>query len=159
MGKDNYRLKKGREDLLFCKKRMFYFVFALMLFVVAVKSSLCSTYYIKNNGDDNATGLSDNHAWKTIAKVNRTKFSNGDVLLFRRGDVFSDAQLCLTGVANLTIADYGSGAKPYFNGNANRPLWIHDLRNLIIKNIDISGEEWTYGKSENLRIDVLRIYN
>jgi hypothetical protein len=35
-------------------------------------------YYIKIDGSDNQSGLSDASAWQTISKVNATTFSPGD---------------------------------------------------------------------------------
>ena len=55
---------------------MVYSIFRNMrylLIILLLTSNLFATnYYVKNDGNDNANGLSDATAWKTIAKVNAT---------------------------------------------------------------------------------------
>jgi len=56
----------------------------LALFVAA--SCQAATYYVRNDGNDRASGQSDAAAWATLEKVNRQSFKPGDVVLFREGD-------------------------------------------------------------------------
>jgi hypothetical protein len=42
-------------------------------------------YYVSATGDDNNDGLSPEKPWKTIKKVNETKFNDGDGVFFKRG--------------------------------------------------------------------------
>jgi hypothetical protein len=56
----------------------------LVLFVAT--SSQAATYYVRNDGNDRASGTSDAAAWATLDKVNRHSFKPGDVVLFRGGD-------------------------------------------------------------------------
>jgi hypothetical protein len=84
-------------------------------------------YYVKTNGSDNQSGLSDASAWKTIAKVkNRLYYLNpGDGVLFRKGDTF-DGSLNVSEENNAAggidgsvkvIGSYGySNEKPIING-------------------------------------------
>jgi hypothetical protein len=114
------------------------------------ETGFAATYYVKNSGNDNASGLDDNSAWKTIDKVNKFDFSKGDVVLFKRGDTFSDKLLRIKNVENFTIADYGEGKKPLFDGNQTQPIFIYDSINVTVRNIDISGQEWQTEKASNL---------
>jgi len=46
-----------------------------------------ATYYVDaTNGNDGYDGLSEVTPWKTIAKVNASKFNPGDQILFKRGE-------------------------------------------------------------------------
>lgn len=66
-------------------------------------------YYVANNGDDNADGLSPQTAWKTYKNPNSFSFENGDAVLFKKGDVFRGMLEAKDGV---TYSSYGVGPKP-----------------------------------------------
>ena len=117
---------------------LFYVLTIILLFFA--DDCLSAIYYVKNSGDDKAAGLSDQKAWKTIAKVNSFNFSDGDTVRFSRGSTFNDATLISPGVNNFTIEDYGVGNKPHFDADRIVPISIKaPIRNLVMKNIDISG--------------------
>lgn len=65
-----------------------------LIFIVAAFLSNATNYYIKNGGNDAASGLSDALAWGTIAKVNSEwaagTFAPGDSILFKKGDSWSE---------------------------------------------------------------------
>lgn len=103
-----------------------------------------TNYYVKNGGNDSYNGLSDAQAWATIGKVNSTSFANDDVINLKRGSTFTDATLTidatLFGRSGITVQDYGSGNKPWINGNSVVPILInHVLLDITLKNIDVSG--------------------
>ena len=66
-------------------------------------------YYVSADGDDTADGKSPETAWKTLSKVSNAALSEGDVVYFRRGDVFRGQLVSKTGV---TYSAYGEGEKP-----------------------------------------------
>lgn len=70
-------------------------------------------YYVSNDGDDAADGLSPDTAWKTLARVSAAELARGDAVLFRRGDLFRGSVRTCAGV---TYAAYGTGEKPRFYG-------------------------------------------
>jgi len=52
------------------------------------------TYYIKQDGDDSADGLTDTTAWQTIEEVSDCRvFSPGDDIYFKAGNTFENAEL------------------------------------------------------------------
>jgi parallel beta-helix repeat protein len=126
------------------------FVIIVAFVCLFFQTGHAATYYVKNSGNDNASGLDDSSAWRTITKVNSFNFSEGDVVLFKRGDTFSDKGLRISNVDNFTIADYGEGEKPLFDGNKIKPIYIADSKNITIRNINISGQEWHIDKSANI---------
>lgn len=134
-----------------------WLVFCIVIFLFnlnLVSFGYSATYYVKNTGNDASSGLSDQEAWKTISKINRFNFSNGDVVKLRRDDSWSDATLHLAnGSDNMTIEDYGSGHKPLLDGDLKQPIYISKaLSNLTIRNLDVSGQDFLYKKEYNIRI-------
>jgi hypothetical protein len=120
-----------------------------------------ANYYIKNDGNDSASGLTDADAWATVAKVNDfaegpTGFKSGDTISFKRGHIWTnDETLGSDGsdiswgtIGNSTIQDYGTGKKPRLNGNTQTPIRINSpITNLTIRNLDCSGMERSAGHS------------
>ncbi|RYY32536.1 MAG: hypothetical protein EOP46_18760, partial [Sphingobacteriaceae bacterium] len=89
-----------------------------------------TTYYISANGNDASNGTSANSAWKTIEKVNKTKFKTGDNILFNRGDVFK-GQLKIASSSGLVYGAYGNGAKPVFTGKKRvAGKWVNTGNNV-----------------------------
>lgn len=132
--------------------RCIFVVMVSINFIAVVESA---TYYVKDSGNDSSSGLSDGYAWKTIGKVNNFNFSASDIILFKRGSIFSDETLGNPGADNITFADYGTGEKPLIDGDKIAPISIapsSPIHNLLIKNIDISGQDWSQGKDSNLYI-------
>ena len=104
---------------------------------------LGNTYYVANNGDDNADGCSPETAWKTLERVNKAQFSRGDAVLFCRGDLFRGSIEACEGV---TYGAYGEGEKPRLYGwdkNLGDPaLWTevdseHHIWKLSDKILDV----------------------
>lgn len=164
------------------KFKLLSFSVMLCILLVHADSAYSATYYVKKDGDDTATGMSDKEAWASISKVNDVaaskKFADGDKILFKRGDRWNqDETLGKRGdndidwgrIEDITIGDYDSGDKPRFNGNNFQPIQINGqgkMSGLTIKNIDISGMDWTTspGKQslkisfvENVTIDGIKM--
>ncbi len=142
------------------KNKYHIFGFVLILFIFLMKiivynQCLAASYYVKNGGDDNKQGLSDDEAWATIGKVNNFKFSDGDAVSFKRGDTFADATLLNPKVNNFVIQSYGEGKKPIIDGNKIQPIRIYGdikIKNLTIKDIDISGSNRYENKDNNITL-------
>lgn len=74
-----------------------------------MRSEKGNTYYVSTDGDDSADGLSPETAWKTLQKVTDFIFSEGDVVVFRRGDLWYGDVIAQSGVS---YSAYGEGPKP-----------------------------------------------
>jgi hypothetical protein len=124
--------------LLFCGISLF-----------SIGSAFSANYYVKNNGNDKANGLSDSNAWKTLGKINSVDFSNGDIINFMSDDIFDDATLTFKNITGsgkkITVQTYGTGKKAFFDGDSIRPFVISNtsINHIIIKNVDISGQDFT----------------
>lgn len=72
-------------------------------------------YYVSSDGDDFNDGLSPETPLETIeALTYYVKLKAGDIVLFRRGDVFRGKIQCVEGV---TYSSYGEGDLPVINGS------------------------------------------
>ena len=113
-----------------------------IIFIVAVSMSMnkagATDYYVSAEGNDAADGLTPSSSWLTIEKINNTRFSPGDAILFRRGDAWREGQALYAssnGAPGKPIAfgAYGEGAKP-----------------LILASKDISSPAFWEQSSENV---------
>ena len=95
--------------------------FTLFLLVICL-SGYSVNHYISNRGNDSNNGISASTPWLTVSNVNKSMmlFSDGDSILFRRGDTFT-GQLTVT--KSIVVGAYGTGAKPVFNGFATLSNW------------------------------------
>lgn len=102
-------------------------------------SNYTTTYYVSSTGDDGNSGTSEETAWKTLAKVNSSTFSPGDIIAFKRGDTWRE-QLTIPSngrSANpISFNSYGSGAKPRILGSEIETSWTN-----------ISGNLWQSNKT------------
>jgi len=127
----------------------------VLLILALAQITTAASYYVSNAGNDGNAGTSTGAPWLTVGKVNGFTFSNGDNVYFRRGDTFDDATLIPTGLADsMTIGAYGTGDKPWFDGNTNKPIEINQrVNNLTVQNLDISGQGWQAAKSTNAEFE------
>lgn len=76
------------------------------------------TFYFAQSGDDLTGDGSIQSPWKSLAKAQQVLAAaapaGGVAILFRRGDVWRGSVGINTTTPNITIADYGDGAKPLF---------------------------------------------
>ncbi|WP_130873550.1 right-handed parallel beta-helix repeat-containing protein [[Pseudopropionibacterium] massiliense] len=82
-----------------------------------------TTYYIAEDGDDQATGTSESAPWqsvnKVVAAINAGQIVRGDTILFKRGQTFYGQFTDLSGLqgeGRITFGAYGSGEKPRIMG-------------------------------------------
>lgn len=156
----------------------FSFLIGVIVFVLSLNPMYgeASTFFVCNGGDDSLDGKSQATAWETIGKINRHAraqgFRDGDVICFRRGDLFDDQTLGFDGnfviwnVNGITFRDYGNGSKPILDGNRIYPIALKgsgqagNLRNVTLLNLDISGTDldpWTQGSNEKHQVLLERI--
>ncbi|MBI5382969.1 MAG: discoidin domain-containing protein [Opitutae bacterium] len=92
---------------------------ALALFLSFGGRALAAAYYVDPAGDDSRDGVSQQTAWKTLAKVGRSTFAPGDEILFKAGGTWT-GQLSARGNgqsgAPIKLGRFGAGAKPIIAG-------------------------------------------
>jgi len=90
----------------------------LITAIVLLTSPLvvAETYYVDaTNGNDSNSGTSETAAWKTIGKINSMEFLPGDMILFKRGEIWREELVIKNdGVSGnpITFGAYGTGEKP-----------------------------------------------
>lgn len=92
----------------------------ISLFLFFPAFAQATTYYVDATaGNDANTGTTITAPWKTIAKVNATKFMAGDFILFKSGCTWQE-QLTVQSSGNadnpITFGAYSTGAKPVISG-------------------------------------------
>ncbi len=99
-----------------------------VLFSILIPLSLqATTYYVSaSRGSDDNSGRGQASAWKSIAKVNRSSFKPGDIVLFKRGEKWRE-QLKVpssgTAAGPITFASYGLGPEPLILGSEIVSSW------------------------------------
>ena len=80
-----------------------------------------TTYYVSSStGDDSQNGTSPSTAWKTLDRVNQQGYLPGDKILLKKGDAWNGYIRPIgngTAQSPITLASYGSGARPIVNGS------------------------------------------
>jgi hypothetical protein len=124
-------------------------IFALF-FILHTAFSSATTYYVDATyGDDSNDGTTPETAWKTIDKVNNVAINAGDLVLFKRGEIFRGSLIPTSGsdLNYVTYGAFGTGNKPKILGSYNRYCacdWMDEGDNIwrIIKHaISLSGPE------------------
>jgi hypothetical protein len=86
-----------------------------------------NAYYVDASaGNDSNDGKSPTTAWRTIAKVNASSFSAGDLVLFNRGCIWREmlAPPSSGSAGNpITFGAYGSGPNPIISGSDLLTTW------------------------------------
>lgn len=112
--------------------------FALLFFSV---NGWGATYYVKNGGNDGASGTSDGTAWATLSKVQGFVFSPGDTILFKRGSSWTGSlSISQSGASGnrITYGAYGSGALPIIDSqNGNDTVSIVNKSYVTIEYLDL----------------------
>ena len=89
----------------------------LLTFTTTVlTASVCfaATYYVSNQGSDKNDGQSPATAWATLARVNAGPFQPGDIVLFRRNDIWRGQLIPHSGseAGPITYGAYGDPTAP-----------------------------------------------
>jgi len=92
-------------------------IFLIYFFIITMGFAQTTYFVSYNEGNDNFDGKNENTAWKTISKVNSSKFIPGDRILFQRNNIWENGEgLVITesGTSNnrITYGAYGNGNKP-----------------------------------------------
>jgi len=106
-------------------------------------------YYVDaTNGNDANTGNNINAPWQTITKVNNTKFTPGDSILFKCGETWSGVSLHPLGSGTsgrpIVISKYGTGNLPKIVADTNgihniHAVYLFNQQYFTISNLEITN--------------------
>jgi hypothetical protein len=127
-------------------------------------------YYISPQGNDNNTGNSPEHAWKTIQKVNQVNFEPGDHILFEGGKSFLgtlqfDVSDTGTYGKDIYLGSFGNG-RATINATSGTGLNAKQCKFITIKNLNLIGDGRKSGNTgdgislsycDNIQIDSVDI--
>jgi peptidoglycan/xylan/chitin deacetylase (PgdA/CDA1 family) len=105
------------------------------MFAITVSSWAATFYVDATGGSDTNDGLSAATAWKTVAKVNGSTFTQGDQILFKRGQVWNESLAPPSSGASgnpIVFDAYGTGEAPTLTGYVGLPSasWALDSGNV-----------------------------
>lgn len=105
--------------------------------------TLMSTYYISTSGSDSNNGTSASSPWKSISKVNASRFKPGDSILFQGGQTFSGALVFRSYDGNSTtnpvkVGSYGNG-RATINSGKTTGAWDWGTSGLWFNNLNFVG--------------------
>ena len=136
----NIRLNIPKETPM-CR-RSYLIVFCVALLLLLSRTS-GTDYFLNPDGDDSAPGTSQEKAWKTIHKINSTKFKPGDKILFQGGRTFIGSlnfDITDSGTAEnpVTLASYGKG-RATVNSGSEFGLYAKNTSGFVVKDLIFTG--------------------
>lgn len=106
-------------------------------------------YYIDaTNGNDTNSGTSPATPWQSITKVNSTKFSPTDSILFKCGEVWSGVTLHPLGSGTsgypIVISKYGTGNLPRIVADSNgvhntAGIYLYNQQFITVSNLEVTN--------------------
>jgi hypothetical protein len=108
------------------------------------RAASATTFYVDpSHGNDANSGLTEDQAWATLAKVNEHKFAAGDRLLFRAGQRWTGRFIPKgsgTAEAPIVATSYGDGAKPLIAANgADEAIYIDDVSHWTLQGLAVTN--------------------
>lgn len=106
-----------------------------------------SIYYVSTSGNYNETGTNINYP-TTIGRINDHVYQPGDVIKFKRGDVWKDTTLICDDSGEdgnvITYTTYGSGDKPIITSRTGLPnmTWANVNGDLSVNGTAIRDTVW-----------------
>ena len=104
-------------------------------------------FYVSNNGNDANNGTSITTPWQTIEKVNTHLANNaisGDVILFKRGEVFTTKSPIRITKSGIALGAYGTGNLPEITGFTTVSNWTASPGRLIYSSVVSTNKPTNY---------------
>jgi len=116
----------------------------LMLLFPAAFRLVAADYFVRNDGDDGASGDSANRAWRTIERVNRARLQPGDRVLFDAaksfaGNLLLTAEDAGTSNAPVVIGSFGQGRATIQAGRGTG-ITVQNAGGVVIENLLVAGD-------------------
>ncbi len=140
----------------------------IFLALSMINAGRASNYYVDAAaGNDANNGVSPQTAWRTLAKVNASRFNPGDSVLLKRGERWRERlDVPSSGAPGspITFSAYGAGENPIINGailltnwsRASGNVWsaVVDPPPVFVEEVHIVVFDQVYGKRKPSRADL-----
>ena len=108
-------------------------------------------FYLSPNGSDQADGLSQATAWKTLARAGQAQYQPGDRILLQGGAEFTGTLLLQQNSAGtatdpVTISSYGIG-RPTIRATGTEGIKVYNAGGVDISGLNIVGDQAAYATS------------
>lgn len=135
--------------MMFRADALFALAFAAGFALLGRLPSMAATYYVSNAGDDARRGTSPRAAWRTIEKINSSRFRAGDRILFRSGDTFYgslrfDADDAGTPQKPVTVGSYGRG-RAIIRSGEREGILVENAGGFVVRDLIFEGASGTVG--------------
>lgn len=117
----------------------------LGMFLVAPNSLRATTYYVNSQtGNDSNSGVSSARPWKSLEKVNGTRFSAGDRVLLHSGSRWQ-GQLVLHSSGTqghpIVVDRYGAGPLPRIDGSGKieNTLQLVNVEQIEVRHLELTN--------------------
>lgn len=111
---------------------------------ILIASSGATDFYMKGGGNDEASGVSLEQAWRTLERANSAQFAPGDRLLLAAGEIFTGhlairgESLAEGGLPPIEVRGFGAG-----RANIHTPegsaLLFENIGGIVLEDLVISG--------------------
>ncbi len=129
---------------------------ALALWSLLAPPAARHTYHLSPSGHDDASGLSSQTAWRSLARVGEHNFEPGDSLILQSGATF-------TGTLALTQEDAGTPTQPVVITSSGperarlvnpdtTALSVTNAGGIVVKNLILEGIDRTKNRGFGLRV-------
>lgn len=104
-----------------------FLILCTIIFLLPESHLLAKNYYVSNNGNDAADGLTKSTAWKTISKLNTITLSPGDSVFFQATGIWRETLSVKQGSSGtgkrVYYGRYDSGINPKILGSIKAVTW------------------------------------
>lgn len=111
------------------------------------------TFYVSASGSDSAAGTAPAAAWRTLARVNRTRLAPGDRVLLRGGEVFAGTLVFDdergTPARPITVVSYGPG-RATIDAGAGTAIRVHNAGGFRMANLRLAGSGRTTNRGSGI---------
>jgi hypothetical protein len=117
-----------------------------------------TTYYVDSiTGGDHNSGTSADYAWKTLTRVNETRFLPGDKILFKSGSVWQghfSPKGSGTEQRPILVNKYGGDVQPIISGggDAEDAVLLKNQEYWEISNLEITNTDTASGVRRGVRL-------
>ena len=129
----------------------------VIVVLLMVSTSLeAKTYYVSCSGNDANDGTSLENPWASIEKVNRTKFSPGDKILFQagcefEGGIFFGSQIKGTAENPIELGSFGKG-RAIINSGSSFGMKVYNAAGIKVRQIVFKGAGRTVNKESGIDV-------